>query len=64
MTATSPNIVPDRYSVLAQIAEDTRAIRESQERTEKLVTDFITSMNGNPMLNAMAGMMGGGKRKG
>jgi hypothetical protein len=36
-------------------------IRDSQLRTEKMVTEFIESMAKNPMLGAMAKMMGGRK---
>lgn len=48
----------DEAQLLHVIARDVKAIRQSQENTEKMVRDFISQMSQNPMLRMMAGRLG------
>ena len=50
--------ITDEANLLQDIREDVAAIRASQERTEKMVTDFMTAMQNNPMLRAMGAKFG------
>jgi hypothetical protein len=45
--------------VMDEIISVVNDIRESQLRTEKMVTVFIASMSNNPVLGSMARMFGG-----
>ena len=41
------------------VAQDVRAIRESQERTEKIVTEALAEFGKSPMVKMLGGMFGG-----
>lgn len=54
----SDGYTTDEAALLHLILEETRAVRASQEATEKMVKEFIETMSQNPMLKMMGAKFG------